>query len=119
MTTLKILLIDDLRFFRDLRNATVARTSAAALTILTSEPEFEWDEIWLDHDLGLLPEGWPDTIMRVVDYFCEQAFNNFPVKVGVIKIHTSNPVGAKQMITSLERFGYEVQRVQAEIYFTV
>lgn len=119
MATPKILLIDDLRNFRVPRATHVARTSADALKALEANVGVEWDEIWLDHDLGMLPEGWPDTIMRVVDYFCEQAFNDAPVLVKVIKIHTSNPVGARQMMTSLERFGYSVQRVQAEIFFIV
>lgn len=119
MQTPRTLLIDDLRRFRDARPATVARTSHEALTILQASPDAVWDEVWLDHDLGLLSSGIPDTIMVIVDYFCERAFNDNPVDVGLIKVHTSNPVGAQQMAVSLERFGYNIQRVQAEQFFIV
>lgn len=119
MMFLKTLLIDDLRDFRESRPATIARTSAAALAVLENHRDMEWDEIWLDHDLGTLPTGEVDSIMRVVDYLCERAFNDDPVVVKTIYVHTSNPAGGRQMMTSLERYGYNVRRVQAEIYFTM
>ena len=113
--TKRILLIDDLRDFRDNRSCVVARTSQAALDILERGDSF--DEIWLDHDLGKLPDGTLDTIMRVVDFFAERGFfeNHYPVET--IYVHTSNPVGSQQMIASLQNYGYEVRRVKAPEFF--
>lgn len=120
MTVSNILLIDDLRSFKDDRTATVLRTSKNALKFLQTHPNIVWDEIWLDHDLGLASDAMvPDTIMSVVDYFCEKAFNNDPVKVNIINIHTSNPVGRKQIALSLQRFGYQTRAMQAETFFKV
>jgi hypothetical protein len=116
-TMTRTLLIDDLRGFRDDRPATIMRTSAAALEFYAENPDAEFDEIWLDHDLGLFPDTkQDDTIMRVVDYFCERAFvDDNPVKVGLFYIHTSNP-RRDAMKMSLERFGYPTKTVDAMGY---
>jgi hypothetical protein len=115
----RVLLIDDLRDFRQLPagvELTVARTSAEALEVLGAATH--WDEIWLDHDLGENEAG-VDSIMRVVDFLCEQAFNDQPVDVDRVRVHTSNPVGGQQMMLALQRYGYSVQRVNASDYLTV
>lgn len=113
---LKTLLIDDLRNFVDNRKATIARNSNQALHIL--ENDNVWDEIWLDHDLGEV-DGSLDSIMPVVDFMAEAAFNDTPINVGIIYIHTSNPVGAKQMFASLTRYGYHCVKVNASDFFIV
>ena len=115
-----ILLIDDLRNFRDpsiTAQTTIARTSAQALTFL--EESNDWDEIWFDHDLGELTDGRVDSTMVIVDYLCEKAFNDEPVNAGIIYIHTSNPVGAQNIATSLNRYGYRTVRVAPEPIFIV
>lgn len=113
------LLIDDLRSFKDGRITLIARNSEDALTILKHDSTQQYHEIWLDHDLGLTPKGEKDTIMPIVDYLCEKAFNGDAVLVDTIYIHTSNPVGAKQMITSLSRYGYRTVRVDPTMFFIV
>jgi hypothetical protein len=113
--TRSILLIDDLRDFlvpdTD-AEITIARTSQQALDILAQRND--WDELWLDHDLG-----GDDTIMVVVDYLSEKAFLDEPVNVDMVFIHTSNPVGRKQMKLTLDRYGYNTRLVDAEQFFTV
>jgi hypothetical protein len=113
--TRSILLIDDLRDFlvpdTD-AEITIARTSQQALDILAQRND--WDELWLDHDLG-----GDDTIMVIVDYLSEKAFLDEPVNVGMVYIHTSNPVGRKQMKLTLDRYGYNTRLVDAEQFFTV
>lgn len=113
--TRSILLIDDLRDFlvpdTD-TEITIARTSQQALDILAQKND--WDELWLDHDLG-----GDDTIMVIVDYLSEKAFLDEPVNVGMVFIHTSNPVGRKQMKLTLDRYGYNTRLVDAEQFFTV
>lgn len=116
----RILLVDDLRNFRapdESADTFIARTSRQGLDILEREVK-PWDEIWLDHDLGEV-EGQLDDIMRVVDYLCERAFNDEPVAVNVVYVHTSNAPGAGNMLRSLARFGYNAQRVAPEPYFIV
>jgi hypothetical protein len=115
-----ILLIDDLRDFRVVlpgHDVTIARTSAAALAILNEKSD--WDEVWLDHDLGLLADGTVDDIMVVVDYFSERAFNDNPVNTPVIYVHSSNPVGVRQMIASLNNYGYNARHQAPESVFIV
>ena len=113
----KILLVDDLRDFKDNRECVIARNSSEALTILKQD-KF-WDEIWLDHDLGIVEEVGIDNVMRVVDYLSKQAFEGNPIEVGLIYVHTSNPVGGKQIMLSLQNFGYNCVRVNAPDFFIV
>ena len=114
----QVLLVDDLRDFRSHPvNVTVvvARTSAQALGILAHETT--WDEVWLDHDLGEV-DGEVDSIMRVVDHLCELAYTDQTVNIGLIRVHTSNPVGGETMVRTLSRYGYWVERVDAGRYLT-
>jgi hypothetical protein len=88
--------IDDLREFHDGRPAVIARTSKEALTYLEDNRDIHFTDVWFDHDLGE-PEGKLDDVMPVVDYFSERAFNDEPVDVDIIYVHTSNPSGAKKL----------------------
>ena len=121
-----ILIIDDLRNLQASVEAelnasgtpfTIARNSSEGLNLLKS-PDASYNAIYLDHDLGLV-NGKIDTIMPVVDYLCELAYNLNPVKVETIYVHTSNPVGGNQMVQSLSRYGYNVVRIAPETIFTV
>lgn len=114
----KIIVIDDLRNFRDRRPATMVRNSKDAVAFLTRVHGEHFDQLWLDHDLGEV-SGEKDTIMSVIDYLSEAAFNDNPFNVDLILVHTSNPVGAKQMLASLERYGYNAKRVIPEKFFIV
>jgi hypothetical protein len=116
-----ILLIDDLRVFRKPQteaNIHIARNSAEALTILHENPGLHWDEIWFDHDLGIVDDK-KDTTLPVADYLSERAFFDNPVSVGTVFIHTSNPVGANALTTTLQRYGYKTVRVQADEVFNI
>jgi hypothetical protein len=111
-----ILLIDDLRSFRDGREAMIARTSQAGLKALEQLEGQSLKSIWLDHDLGEFSDGTVDSIMVVVDKLCELAFSEKPVPVETIYVHTSNPVGRDQMLQSLRRWGYNAKAAQADDY---
>lgn len=113
----RVLLIDDLRDFRDGRETLIARTSAQALAILAERPEL--DELWLDHDLGQLEDGRVDDVMKVVDFLNGEAAFGEAYPVQVIYVHTSNPVGAQQMMAGLQRYGYRARRVNAPDVFIV
>ncbi|WP_371415764.1 cyclic-phosphate processing receiver domain-containing protein [Oerskovia sp. KBS0722] len=91
-----VLLIDDLRVFRQEVSVSVARTSAQGCDLLRDgvAADHRWEQVWLDHDLGDLT-GVEDTIGPVVDRLCEQASAGRPVAVGVVVVHTTNaPAGA-------------------------
>ena len=116
-----ILLIDDLRVFKRPSPESeihIARNSVEALTILKDNPDKTWDEIWFDHDLGMM-EGKEDTTLPIADYLAERAFFDNPVTVKTVYIHTSNPVGARVLTTTLNRYGYKTVRVQPEEIFNI
>lgn len=94
--------VGDLSYFKDPPVVTHVETTAAGIQRLTDE---EFDILWLDHDLG--PDG---TIMPLVDWLSERAFNGDPVKLDAIVVHSANPTGVATMLQTLARYGYEVVR---------
>lgn len=122
---MKSILIDDLRNLKTEFMPTLApeglivsRNSRDALKALEEHPEGFY-AIFLDHDLGIVEHIGIDSINPVIDYMCEKSFKGEPVIVDTVFVHTSNPVGAKQMIASLTRYGYNAVKVNASDYFTV
>lgn len=116
-----VLLIDDLRVFRKVEADTtlyVARNSGQALAILEAHPDEHWDEIWFDHDLGTVNDAI-DTTLPVVDYLAEKAFFGNPVSVGLAYVHSSNPVGVKAILATLQRYDYKTERVNPDEYFRI
>lgn len=108
---MRILLIDDLRNFRDgiindPSNLWIARNSEQAIELLDS---LSFDAVWWDHDLG-----GDDTTTVVADYLLKQAILSGDVpQIGTCYIHTSNPVGAIDLRNTLESryLGYHCVRV--------
>lgn len=102
----RVVLVDDLRSFADGRGAEVARTSAAGVAVLQRCRDERVDELWLDHDLG---EN--DTIWPVVEVLERAAFDGRPIDVGIVYVHSANPIGAAKMAQVLRRWGYLVRVV--------
>lgn len=114
---MKRLIIDDIR---DLPlDGTVVRTVQEALPLLDQE----WDEIYLDYDMGGKPYETDDslTIMPVVDRLVEIALKRWEdsgfdldyyetPRLPTIYIHTQNPVGRKRITLALERY-YQIEQV--------
>ncbi len=106
------LVVDDIRrvgdvsYFADPPKVTHVETAEEGIAALT-EGEFDW--LWLDHDLGRR-NGEIITIMPLVDWLCERAFNGDRVPITQIVVHSANPVGARTMMQVLERQGYKVGR---------
>lgn len=121
---MKILVVDDLRFFKDdvLKkldgfDVVTAKNSVEALDLLKAD-DSHFYAIFLDHDLGEVDNVGVDSVMPVVDFMCMKSFENNPVNVDTVYVHTSNPVGGKQIISALSAYGYNVVRVSAGDYFT-
>lgn len=94
----KVLVIDDLRSFPF--ECDYARTSKEGIGVLSGISEL--DELWLDHDLGIVT-GEPsepafiDDIWPVIDHLVERAHSGPPLNVARIYIHTMNPSSAGTM----------------------
>ena len=89
-----ILFIDDLRTpvgFEDFDNVYVARTYSEAIDALWTET---FDLVSFDHDLGEEKTGYD-----ICKYIIE---NNIPCDE--YRIHTSNPVGRKNITDLLSRY---------------
>lgn len=103
--SLLTVLIDDVRGFRDEREARVARSSQEALMLLEGLGNKRIDHLWLDHDLG-----GQDTIRPVVDLMIQQASSGAPLNVGQVHIHTANVGAGHWMLLELQRAGYAAVR---------
>lgn len=105
-----VILVDDVRSFADDRACRVARTADDAIALLH---QFEFgviDQLWLDYDLGWLPDSTPLTVQPVVDELVRAADDGRPYSIGEIRIHSSNPSGASATKLALRRAGYRVVR---------
>ena len=112
----RVLIIDDLRLFDRQKmglgpddRLIYARTSAQGLALLATE---SWDELWLDYDLGE-----DDDANRVLDYLERRFYEERPVALGVIFVHSDNPVGAQRLALTLARY-YPVVRRSAIPYLS-
>lgn len=97
--------MDDLRSFRDGRDAIVARSSAAALEVIRDLGDTFVHELWLDHDLG-----GDDTIRPVSAHLEEIAYFGKPMHVGVVYVHSANAGAAEAVVKGLLRYGYNARR---------
>lgn len=103
-----VVLVDDLRSFTDGRAALVARTGAAGVALLESLRHTRIEQLWLDHDLG-----GQDTVLEVVALLEEAAFLGEAFDIGLILVHSGNPIGAQRVAAALSHYGYSVRRVDA------
>lgn len=114
-----ILVVDDLREFTDggeklfgtdaaTSHIEYAKTSVDAIARLEEPPMPKL--VLLDHDLGA-----DDRAVTVVDYLSELAAEEKDRPEQII-VHTSNSVGGDTMIKQLERWGYDVTRINPTEY---
>jgi hypothetical protein len=100
-----VVLVDDVRDFRDGRPCLVARSTEAALQVLADLRDRRIDELWLDYDLGA-----GATVTPVVDHLERMAALGTPQDVALIIVHTRNVVGGLAVRTRLADAGYRVER---------
>ena len=124
-TGANILLVDDLRHFKPeiLRSAQpgsylrVCRSYQRAVEVLATDDR-KWDQVWLDHDLGMV-DGEDDTTMAVVDYILFRHREGDPIPVENYIIHSSNTVGVKNIAMALGSIGRNTVIVDAKDFFFV
>lgn len=113
-----VVLIDDERSFISPIDALVIRNSADALVWLdTTNPETHIDQLWLDHDLGLV-NGQKDSIIPFVRKLEELCVWDEAPQITEVVVHTSNSIGGDEIVASLKNH-YKVQRVFAGDYLIV
>ena len=105
------LYIDDIRYGPD-NTWTVARTVNEAIRAID---RFEFDEISIDHDIshqvvvGKLSRPYPcNETFGAVAYFIGQKYFGVE-KLPKITLHSSNPIGAKEMEDVLNQYGIEAE----------
>ena len=98
-------LVDDVRDFKDGRDAVVLRTSSDAIRYIRTLRDRTIDELWLDHDL--IGE---DTVQPLVDLLVERASTGAPVHIARVRVHSSNPRAGHRILEELQRAGYPAQR---------
>jgi hypothetical protein len=104
----RVLVIDDVRSFSF--PAVYARTVREAEPLLFAH---EWDEVWLDHDLGLLSAA--PTVMPLVNKMERLAYEGTVLPITTVFVHTANPVGRRNIIAALDRW-YTLVSVDANDY---
>lgn len=123
-----ILLVDDLRSFKPSvleqldqsepnSKIWVRRSSGTAVEELAKDDRV-WDQIWLDHDLGMV-DGEDDTTMSVVDYLIFRARIGEPIPVKSFIIHSANPVGVSNIARALDSIGASSVIVDPADFFEV
>lgn len=113
-----IVLIDDERTFRPSvldGEYLLLKTSSEAVEWLESlDRDTQIDQIWFDHDLGMV-DGEKDTVMPFVHLLEEKLFLATAPEIASVVVHTSNNVGGDRIYYSMRRF-YNTQRVFAGDY---
>lgn len=113
-----VVLVDDVRSFRDQRPAIVLRSASAAVAYLREHHDGRLDELWLDHDLaGPRSTRHEDTAMPVVDELVQAALRERPYDIGCIYLHSVNASGAFRMRRALQ-VHYRVIRHHTRIWTT-
>jgi hypothetical protein len=109
MTGEYVLLVDDVRSFRDGRPAQIARTAAESIEIMRSRPHQRITQLWLDHDLAGR-NATDVTAMPVVAEIVAAVERGEPYDIAAVHVHTSNPRGAVAIRSELARVGIHTVR---------
>jgi len=131
-----ILVIDDLRNFR---NEVVMDVEAPIFTMRSSHEALTWldnfillnidkqlviEQLWLDHDLGILKnndqqEDLNDTTIPFVEELIKLHNAGKHVEIGTVIVHSSNPVGVRNIMNKLRPIYPNIIQVEAHEYFVV
>ncbi len=109
MTAL-IVLVDDLRRFRDGRPCRIARDAQHAIDLLREPKDHEIDELRLDHDLSSDRRTGRAFTAIPINELVAAAATGDAYRIGSIRLHTANPRGAVNMRHALEEAGCTARR---------
>lgn len=116
-----IVLIDDERDFKPKfhqDSIVVLRDSKTAIDWFNNLPKDTIiDQVWFDHDLGMV-DNHADTTIPVSRLLEEMFLNGKNLDIRQFVIHTSNPVGGKQLYNTMSKIAPTV-RVYAGDYLEV
>lgn len=114
-----IVMIDDERSFKDTNvQAVILRNSKDALDWFDKLPDNAViDQLWFDHDLGIV-DGEKDSTIPVLRMLEELCFFGKEPEIRQIVVHTSNRVGGDEIEKSMKRY-FKMTRVYAGDYLTV
>jgi hypothetical protein len=133
MSRAKVLVIDDLRSFKDGvipadTDVTYARTSLEGLKKLRTQKV--WDQVWFDHDLGIRPKKQGDEEGTGIEIFGMKVMDNTrpcahwmadpanPIVAKSVMVMTASPVGGFWLMSTLSPRYPVCVRVSARTYFT-
>lgn len=100
-----VVLVDDVRNFRDARPYRIARTSEEAIALLDEYDGQRIDELWLDYDLG---RG--TTVEPFVTELLRRASGDRRPDIVRVFVHTTNLTGANYLMQRLTEAGYNPER---------
>ena len=107
-----IVLIDDVRVFKDGRAQVVARSVDEALDALDRLNDRRIDELWLDYDIV------GGTSLPVVDRLVRMAGVGHPLDIGLILVHSSRVPEGLHVTQELAHAGYRAERNYAQGIWT-
>lgn len=114
-----IVLYDDERVFKNKVDCTILRNNDEANKWLEAlDSNVVITQLWLDHDLGLVNKQKETTLSLVRELERRWVVNDNPILIDEVIVHTANPVGAKNIISSLNKY-YNVKKVDSSDYLIV
>lgn len=121
----RILVIDDQRIFTPQDGAEIYHETTSQAGWRTWLLDGPWNEVWLDHDLGMESKGsGTDLVNELEQYIQDYADSGTPVEDvakdfladgGKIYVHTMNPSGGDYMMRVLTRY-FDVARIDPTPY---
>src|SRR5574338_63724 len=109
----RVLVIDDQRIFADSPDTEWTHETTSQEGIDALVVGGPWDEIWLDHDLGMESYGSGyDLVSELVRSLQadEVSVSEVVTPDGQIWVHSMNPVGADRMVAALAPY-FSVARI--------
>jgi hypothetical protein len=99
-----IVLVDDVRMFKDGRAQVVAQSVDEALDALDRLHDKRIDELWLDYDIV------GGTSQPVVDRLVTMAEHGVPADIGMVFVHSARVPEGLHVTQTLVRAGYRAER---------
>lgn len=103
-----IVLVDDVRMFKDGRARVVVQSADEALDALDRFHDKRIDELWLDYDIV------GGTSQPVVDRLVTLAEHGFPADIGKVIVHSARIPEGLQITQALVEAGYRAERNYAQ-----